>query len=486
MPRGSSGIRRSGPGASLRRSRAASVGDAPTGADDDTARLIPGATRTGIVRDSGVLLGAQLLFNVGFYAVVPFIALVLTDDFALGGGAVGLVLGVRTFSQQGMFLLGGILADRFGARTVILLGCGVRCLGFMTLSASLWSTQPSLAWFVVGTVLTGLGGALFSPALNTLVASAEARRGAAGGRRATLFAWLTVIGEIGAATGPLVGAALLGWGFSTVAATGAALFAAIAAVLWRALSREGSPPPRATGLEAEDRRRGHGTDGRAADQAAGRAADRADGRTTDRTAGRHALRDRGFLAFAAIHAVDLLAYNQLYLSVPAEVRRVGEGATALALVFAWVSVLTVALQLPLARWSSRIGAPAALRAGYLSSATGFLVLACAAPWRPIPGFELLPVFAAASFVTVGHLLASPTALSIVPRFAGRSPTGSYFGLLATLGGIAVLVGGLTVGSLLDAAVGGSAPVALPWLVLATLPVVSAVLVGRRAKPRRAV
>lgn len=120
------------------------------------------------------LLGAQLVFNVGFFAVVPFLAGVLREDFLLTGAAVGLVLGLRTAAQQGLFLFGGVLADRFGARTLILLGCAVRVSGFSLLA---WSTadagQPGssrLGLFIAGTVLAGMGGALFSPALEASVA----------------------------------------------------------------------------------------------------------------------------------------------------------------------------------------------------------------------------------------------------------------------------------------------------------------------------
>ncbi|HBB0432642.1 TPA: MFS transporter, partial [Escherichia coli] len=73
-----------------------------------------------------VLLGSQFVFNIGFYAVVPFLALFLRDDMLLSGGLIGLILGLRTFSQQGMFILGGTLADRYGAKAIILAGCVVR------------------------------------------------------------------------------------------------------------------------------------------------------------------------------------------------------------------------------------------------------------------------------------------------------------------------------------------------------------------------
>lgn len=100
------------------------------------------------------------MFNIGFYAVVPFLAIFLRDDMRLSGWAIGLVIGLRTFSQQGMFLLGGALADRFGARVVILCGCLVRICGYLLLAPgeTLWP-------IVLGACLTGIGGALFSPSI---------------------------------------------------------------------------------------------------------------------------------------------------------------------------------------------------------------------------------------------------------------------------------------------------------------------------------
>ena len=64
----------------------------------------------------------QFAFNVGFYLVVPFIAAHLAKDLLLAEWIIGLLLGLRTFSQQGMFFLGGALADRFGIKNAIIVG----------------------------------------------------------------------------------------------------------------------------------------------------------------------------------------------------------------------------------------------------------------------------------------------------------------------------------------------------------------------------
>ena len=99
--------------------------------------------------ETRTLLGAQLVFNLGFYAVVPFLAGAMRTEYGLGVTAIGLVLGARTFSQQGMFLIGGVLADRWGARRAILIGCLVRIVGYATLAAA-----SDFTLFLLGAVLS--------------------------------------------------------------------------------------------------------------------------------------------------------------------------------------------------------------------------------------------------------------------------------------------------------------------------------------------
>lgn len=431
------------------------------------------------------LLGAQFVFNIGFYAVVPFIAVVLSEDFGLAGAAVGLVLGVRTFAQQGMFLIGGVLADRFGARRIILAGCAVRTVGFAGLAAASLPGVSSVTLFILGAVLTGLGGALFSPALNTLLAAAEAVRPVPTWRqrnRPTLFALLAVVGESGAALGPVVGAVLFGWGFPAVAAAGAGLFVVVGIVLARVLPQT-APCTRARPMRA------------------------AFGSAGSRGGGVHrwaSLRDRRFVLFAGLHSVELLAYNQLYLGMPVELRRVGVSAEHLAVLFVVVSAMTITLQLPLARLARRIGYGRALAAGYWSLVLGFLLLAVQAPIAPVPGWELTAAISTVILLVTGHLLVSPTVLDLVPRLAsaqgrtaapglagsstdtsrpeGTIPLGSYYGLLATFGGVAVLLGNTGIGILYPLSESPAPQAALPWVVLALLPVAAAIWVPRLVRP----
>src|SRR6478752_6834064 len=59
-----------------------------------------------------LLLVNQLTINTGFYMLMPYLAGHLSGTLALPAALVGLILGVRNLSQQGMFLVGGTPAER--------------------------------------------------------------------------------------------------------------------------------------------------------------------------------------------------------------------------------------------------------------------------------------------------------------------------------------------------------------------------------------
>ena len=68
------------------------------------------------------------------------------------------------------------------------------------------------------------------------------------------------------------------------------------------------------------------------------------------------------------------------------------------------------------------------------------------------------------------MLAVPVAQALVHPLAAGRRLGAYFGFLASVGGLVVLIGRTAVGALLDH--GGRAPV-VAWLVLTAVPLVGA-------------
>lgn len=404
---------------------------------------------TGLPGLAQLLLLTQLAFNLGFYLVVPFLAVHLADDLAMAGWAVGIVLGARTFSQQGLFVVGGALADRFGTRPVVLAGCAVRVAGFVVLALA-----PTFPVVLAGAMLTGFAGALFSPAVEAALADEGTQLERHGTiTRAELFGLFAICGELGAVTGPLLGAALLRVDFWLTCLVAAAAFTAILLGHYRLLP---ALPPRSSAEPVL-------------------------------TGWREVVGNRIFLVFALGYSAYLVSYNQLYLALPVELQRATGGQGALGWMFALASVLIVVCQLPLAGWArTRLGAARALPLGFGLLATAFAAVSAAAPAEPPPGvFALAPAVALVTFVTFGQMLAVPVAQDLVARLAGERRLGSHFGFLSSVGGVAVLAGSTGVGALLDRARTPTPDAALPWIVLAMLPAAGGVLlwlVARRAPP----
>ncbi|URQ59555.1 MFS transporter [Pantoea alhagi] len=382
-----------------------------------------------------VLLGSQFVFNIGFYAVVPFLALFLRDDMLLSGGAIGLVLGLRTFSQQGMFIVGGALSDRFGARVVILWGCFIRIAGYLLLAFghTLWP-------IVLGACLTGIGGALFSPSIEALLAKAGQQSEASGKRsRAEWFALFAVCGELGAVLGPVLGALFTGLGFRLVAFAGAAIFLLALIVLSVCLPRSEAKPP-----------------------------------SQQRTAWWGVLRQPRFVVFIIAYSSWLLSYNQLYLALPVEIQRAGGDEKDLGPLFMLASLLVITLQLPLARFARVIGPAWSLPTGFVLVSASFLSVALFAAHEPSAGWlRLLPAACFVTLLTFGQMLLVPAAKDFIPRFAEEATLGAHYGALASAGGCAVLAGNFLFGGLLDRALTPSTEAITPWLLLALFPFCSA-------------
>ena len=72
----------------------------------------------------------SLLVILGFFVVMPMISLRFVDQLGWAAGVVGLALGLRQLTQQGLGVFGGSLADKFGARPLIVCGLLLRALGF--------------------------------------------------------------------------------------------------------------------------------------------------------------------------------------------------------------------------------------------------------------------------------------------------------------------------------------------------------------------
>ncbi|WP_083868886.1 MFS transporter [Nocardia niigatensis] len=376
----------------------------------------------------------QFGINLGFYMLMPYLAGYLSGPLGLAAWAVGLVLGVRNFSQQGMFLVGGTLADRLGYKPLIVAGCLLRTAGFALLVFA--SDLPGL---LIASAATGFAGALFNPAVRAYLAAQ------AGERRVEAFAVFNVFYQAGMLAGPLVGLALLALDFRVTAAAAAVVFALLTIAQLLALpARRGAEPAVRTSVLA-------------------------DWRTV--------VANRRFVAFALAMIGSYVLSFQVYLALPLQAEYLA-GARAQAVtsaLFVISGVVAVAGQLRITAWfRARWGTARGLVVGVGLLAVAFVPLAILPSPRPLGApVAIGALLLAAAVLAVGTAAVFPFEMDTVVSLSGNRLVATHYGFYNTVVGIGILVGNLATGALLGAAHAAGADWAV-WLGLAVIGALAAV------------
>ncbi|MBD0709274.1 MFS transporter [Streptomyces sp. CBMA291] len=386
----------------------------------------------------------QLTINLGFYMLMPYLAAHLAGGLGMGAWAVGLVLGVRNLSQQGMFLVGGALADRLGFKPLIVAGCALRTAGFGALAFA-----QSLPMLIAASLATGLAGALFNPAVRACLAAEAGEE-----RRVEAFALFNVYYQAGILLGPLVGVTLTGVSFRLTCGVAALLFAGLTLVQLRYMpvgaGRNPEPEPD-TGAGA-----GAGEAGRTSEKAGARPEPEPGagvGATAEDPRGqfRTVLAHRTFWLFSLAMTGSYVLSFQVYLALPLAAGGTGP-TTALFVVSALVAL---AGQLRITAWCKRrLSRERCLVLGLALMGGAFLLPATLG--RGLPGLLLC-----AAVLAVANAVLYPYEMDTVVALSRGRWVATHYGLYNTVCGIGITLGNLGTGVLLDLT-GWSAA---PWLAL---------------------
>lgn len=393
-----------------------------------------------------LLLLNQLTINVGFYMLIPYLAAYLAGDLGLAVWLVGLVLGVRNFSQQGMFLVGGTLADRLGYKPLIVAGCALRTAGF-----GLLGVVDSVPALIAASAATGFAGALFNPAVRAYLAHDS------GERRVEAFALFNIFYQTGILLGPLLGLALAGIDFRLTCLTAAGVFAVLTVLQVRALPQ----------------RRGEEITGRAP--------------VSVLAEWRSVLGNRSFLLFSVAMIGSYVLYFQVYLALPLEVRRLTGGGTAgtvgVAMLFAVSGLLAIVGQMRITEWCKRRWGPGrCLVAGLGLMSAAFvpplLNTTTAASDGSITSTAALlaPLVVSAALLALGTIIVFPFEMDTIVTLSGNRLVGTHYGFYNTVCGVGIMVGNVLTGTALGVA-RDSGLAALPWLALAGIGLLCAVGIG---------
>ena len=359
------------------------------------------------------LLVDNMLVVLGFFVVFPLISIRFVDQMGWAALMVGIALGLRQFVQQGLGVFGGAIADRFGAKPMIVTGMLLRAAGFATMAIA---HEPWLLWF--SCFLSGIGGTLFDPPRTALVVKLIRPQ-----HRGRFFSILMMQDSAGAVVGALLGSWLLQYDFRLVCATGAVLF--ILCALFNGLFL---PAWKLSTVKAPVR---EGLD--------------------------RVLSDKRFVTYVLTLTGYYMLAVQVMLMLPIMVNDIAGTPAAVKWMYAIEASLSLTLLYPIARWSERrFRLEHRLMAGLLLMTLSMMPIGLVSSLQQL--FMLICTF------YIGSIIAAPARETLSASLADARTRGSYMGfsrLGLALGGAQGYNGG---GWLFDAGKALHQP-ELPWVML---------------------
>ena len=339
------------------------------------------------------LLLDNLLVVLGFFVVFPLISIRFVDQLGWAAVLVGLALGLRQLVQQGLGIFGGAIADRFGAKPMIVTGMLMRAAGFALMAMA---DEPWILWLACA--LSGLGGTLFDPPRTALVIKLTRPH-----ERGRFYSLLMMQDSAGAVIGALIGSWLLQYDFHFVCWTGAVIF--ILAAGWNVwlLPAYRISTVRAPMKEGLMR----------------------------------VLRDRRFVTYVLTLTGYYMLSVQVMLMLPIVVNEIAGSPAAVKWMYAIEAALSLTLLYPIARWSEKhFRLEQRLMFGLLIMTLSLF------PVGLITHLQTLFMFIC--FFYMGSIIAEPARETLSASLADSRARGSYMGfsrLGLALGGALGYTGG---------------------------------------------
>lgn len=362
------------------------------------------------------LLVDNMLVVLGFFVVFPLISIRFVDQLGWAALMVGIALGLRQFIQQGLGVFGGAIADRFGAKPLIVTGMLMRAAGFATMGIA---HEPWVLW--CSCILSGLGGTLFDPPRSALVVKLIRPS-----QRGRFFSLLMMQDSAGAVIGALIGSWLLQYDFRLVCAVGASVF-----VLCAAFNAWWLPAWKLSTVKIPMR------------EGLGRV-----------------WRDKHFVTYVLTLTGYYMLAVQVMLMLPIMVNDIAGSPAAVKWMYAIEASLSLTLLYPIARWSEkRFRLESRLMAGLLFMTFSLLPIGMVSSLQQL--FTLICTF------YIGSIIAEPARETLSAALADARARGSYMGfsrLGLALGGALGYAGG---GWLFDAGKAFNQP-ELPWMMLSLI------------------
>lgn len=363
-------------------------------------------TTEGLPREYWALWGANMLDWLGKF-VAFFLTLYLADERGLSGSQVALVIALNGLANVPSSFLGGVLADRFGRRQLIVGGYWLIALGLASLGIARGVEQLAAAALFLGFV-SGLPRASMSAMIADVVPPEHRKRAY------SLNHWAINVGAMVAL--PLAGL-LADLSFSLLfigdALTSFAAGLLVFLVIPRTIQHPAPKP-------ATEQRHGLGRLRLAI------------------------FSDRRALQVVLLVFLFACVYHQTRLALPLDMRDHGIPKSAFGALIGLNGFLIVALQLPVSRFINKYSSPLVMAAGSICLGVAYGICAFVTDDYALPLYVV-----SITVLSIGEILFFPTAVAFMAERAPVEKRAQYQGAFLTAWGPLAHMGGSVGGIILD-------------------------------------
>ncbi len=350
-----------------------------------------------------VVVGSRFIDGIGSTLLFPFFSLYITDRFNVGMTQAGLVLG--TFSAFGLIgsMIGGALTDKFGRKTLILVG-----LVFSAVSTLSLGLVNEFAVLIPLAVVIGLLSNIAGPAHQAMVADLLPED-----KRQEGFGILRIAGNMAWIIGPTIGGFIANRSYFPLFVLDAVLSIIVAAIVFFNIP-ETKPE---TSQEPESVLKtfaGYGI----------------------------VLKDYAYIAFLIVSMLMGVVYQQMYNSLSVYLRDVHSIEPQGYGFLMTTSAITVILfQFTTTRAIKKYPAFLMMGLGVFFYMIGFGMFGFVTPYW---------LFAAAVvIITIGEMIIMPTASALATNFAPDDMRGRYMAVFGLSWALPATVGPSLAGLILD-------------------------------------
>lgn len=156
----------------------------------------------GAPRAFKVLVASALIENIAFGLIIPYLAIYMVQDLRISETLAGVALAGYTLSAIPGMIFGGMLADRFGRRPVLLMS-----LGLMSITMAMYFLAQNFMTLFAIILVDSFVGSLYMPAANAMVADVIPSKD-----RPQAYSTIRIAWNIGLFVGPAIGIAIVSTG----------------------------------------------------------------------------------------------------------------------------------------------------------------------------------------------------------------------------------------------------------------------------------